>query len=89
MTYEISYHGSRDDVFGGLEQGERQRVQQKLTDIATNEFRQPRQWDFAQLSTHRAEGRFRVGDGLRVFADVCEGQQRIAVYDVARRENLY
>jgi mRNA-degrading endonuclease RelE of RelBE toxin-antitoxin system len=89
MAYTLTYRDSPDDVFSELETVERQHVRQKLTAIATNEYRRPRQWDFKRISTRRAEGQFRIGNGLRAFVDIDDANQRITVYDVDHRENLY
>lgn len=89
MAYTITYRDSPDNVFSGVETVERQHVQQKLNEIATNEFRRPRQWDFKRIPTHRAEGQLRVGNSLRVFVDIDDTNQRITVYETEHRENLH
>jgi len=82
------FTGSADEAFDGLESDERSYIQKKLDEIASSEFRHPSHWDF-KLLDGQAEGRFRIGDSLRVFADINDAEDTIRVYRAARRENLY
>ncbi|GAB7093443.1 hypothetical protein JCM30237_05950 [Halolamina litorea] len=88
MAYDITYTGSAEEAFEGLEKIEQSYIQKKLNQIATSEFRHPAQWDFKRLEG-QAEGRFRIGNGLRVFADIDDTEKTIRIYRTDRRENLY
>lgn len=88
MAYEIVFTGSVEEAFDGLETDERSYIQKKLDEIASSEFRHPSQWDFKSLKG-RGEGRFRVGNGLRVGADIDDAEDTIRVHWADRRENLY
>lgn len=88
MAYDITYTGSAEKAFKGLEADEQSYIQKKLNQIASSEFRHPAQWDFKRLEG-QAEGRFRIGNGLRVFADIDDTENTIRVHRTDRRENLY
>ncbi|ELY58298.1 hypothetical protein C493_06974 [Natronolimnohabitans innermongolicus JCM 12255] len=88
MAYEIAFTGSIEEAFDGLEADERSYIQKKLDQIASSEFRHPSQWDFKPLKG-RGEGRFRIGNGLRVGANIDDEENTIRVYWADRRENLY
>lgn len=87
-AYEIAFTRSGRGALREFEQEERVQIRTKLAEIATCAFRQPREWDFQELPG-RAEGRFRIGHDLRVFADIDEEAGVIRVHNVKRRENLY
>jgi len=89
MTYAITYSRPVDDVFGEVERSDKNRTLNKLYEIAANEYRQPRDFDFELIPQHEAAGRFRVGDSLRAFATVDDASEVIRVYEVCPRENLY
>jgi mRNA interferase RelE/StbE len=88
MAYDITYTGSAEQTFKRLETDEQSYIQQKLNQIASSEFRHPSQWDFKRLEG-QAEGRFRIGNDLRVFADINDREKTIRVHGTERRENLY
>ncbi|GAB7121093.1 type II toxin-antitoxin system RelE family toxin [Natrinema sp. JCM 9743] len=88
MAYEIVFTGSAEEAFDGLESDERSYIQKKLDEIASSEFRHPPQWDFKPIGG-RSDGWFRVGNGLRVFADINGTDNTICVHRAAQRENLY
>jgi len=88
MAYDITFAGSAEKAFNELETDEQRYVQKKLNQIASSEFRHPAQWDFKHLDG-KADGRFRIGDSLRVFADIDDNTNTIRVHQAARRENLY
>lgn len=90
MAYEIEFTGSVEEAFNGLESDEQSYVQKKLDEIASSEFRHPSQWDFKTLSGQtEGEGLFRIGNSLRVCADINDADNKIHVYRADRRENLY
>lgn len=89
MVYVIAYKEDTTDVFESLEPQERELLLNKLYDVARAEFREPWEWGYKRIKTHAADGRLRVGDKLRVFIDIDRDQQKISVYEAARRENLY
>ena len=88
MAYDIEFPGSEEEAFAGLEAEERSHIQQKLARIAAAEFRHPSQWDFKRFDG-TCEGRFRIGNSFRVFAEIDDAEHTIRVYRAARRENLY
>ena len=88
MAYDITYTGSAEKGLEELETDEQDYVQKKLNQIASSEFRHPAEWDFKRMEG-QAEGRFRIGNGLRIFADINNGEKTIRVHRTARRENLY
>lgn len=87
-AYDVVFTDDGSSSLGALERTERRRVHEKLERIASNEFRVPRDWDYEQLGGC-AEGRFRIGDGIRAFADIDDVDRVIQVHRVDRRENLY
>lgn len=89
MTYIIDYDNDATDVYSNLNRSTKNMVVNKLYDIATNEFREPWEWDYKQVQTHTADGRLRVGDNLRVFVSIEQDSEVLRVSDVGRRENLY
>ncbi|WP_262181363.1 type II toxin-antitoxin system RelE family toxin [Haloarcula laminariae] len=89
MTYIIDYNNDAADVYSGIDRNRKDIVVNKLYDIATNEFRQPWEWDYKEVHTRAADGRLRVGDDLRVFMSVDQDAEVLRVSDVGHRENLY
>lgn len=88
MAYEITYTGSAEKAFNELEDDEQRHIQKKLNQIASSEFRHPAQWDFKRLDG-KADGRFRIGNSIRVFADIDDTTNTIRIHHATRRENLY
>lgn len=88
MPYEIVFTADGSKALESLEHSERDRVRDKMNQIAFSEFRSPRDWDFSQMEGC-AEGRFGIGDSLRVFADIDDANGVIRIHNVGRRENLY
>lgn len=88
MTYTVEFTGRGRSTLEDLEPVDRERIRRKLAAIASDRHREPRDWDFAVMEGP-IDGRFRVGAGLRVFADVDDGSRTIRVHRVRRRENLY
>jgi len=88
MAYNITYTGSAETALNSLENDEQCYIQNKLDQIATSEFRHPTQWDFKRLEGQPG-GRFRIGNGLRVFATIDDTENIIRVYKTGRRENQY
>jgi len=88
MAYDITFTGSAETAFNGLETREQSYIENKLNQIATSEFRHPTQWDFKRLDG-QAEGRFRIGNSLRVLADINDTENIILIHHTDRRENLY
>jgi len=88
MTYQLRFTGDGEEAMYELETNERQRVVQKFMEIINCPFRHPTDWDFVEMEGC-AEGRFRIGDMLRVFADVDEHNEVIRVHKIGCRENLY
>ena len=88
MAYNITYTGSAEKAFKRLETDEQRYIKSKLNQIASSEFRHPAQWNFKRLEG-QAEGRFRIGNSLRVFADIDDTENTIRVHRTDRRENLY
>ncbi len=88
MAYEITFTDSVEKTFKRMRTDERCYIQKKLNEIASSELRHPTQWDFKRLDG-KADGRFRIGNGLRVFADIDDAKDTIRIHQVARRENLY
>lgn len=88
MTYDIAFTHAGRSALDSLERAERTYIHRKLEEITNCEFRHPTEWDFERMAGC-ADGRFRIGNGLRVFADIDEETSRIRVRDVRRRENLY
>lgn len=88
MAHEIVFTSSGQDALAALEHTEQSRVRRKLDRIATCEIRAPWEWGFCRMEG-RADGRFWIGDGLRVFADIDRDGDVIRVRHVGRRENLY
>jgi len=86
--YDVVYTVRGRNSLEELEQGEQGQVRTKLAEIAGSEFRDPWEWDFCRMPG-RAEGRFAVGGGLRVYADIEEARSVIRIRFVGRRENLY
>lgn len=88
MAYDIVFTQNGRSALRDLGQSEQRQVRTKLFEIASCEFRSPTEWDFCSMAGP-AEGRFRIGDGLRVAADVDDRRELIRVHRVSRRENLY
>jgi len=88
MRYDIIYTADGSEALDTLEPTEQHQVQNKLDKIAYCEFRDPRDWDYRQMEGC-ADGRFSVGGGLRVFADIDDAAGVIRIHYVGRRENLY
>jgi mRNA-degrading endonuclease RelE of RelBE toxin-antitoxin system len=88
MPYNIVFTTDGSDAFEALEHMEQRQVWKKLDQIAYSEFRDPREWDFCRMEGC-ADGRFSIGGGLRVFADIDDGASIIRIHHVGRRENLY
>jgi mRNA-degrading endonuclease RelE of RelBE toxin-antitoxin system len=88
MAYSLVFTRDARHALDILERTERSAVTRKLNEISACEFRHPSQWDFERLPG-LADGRFRIGNSLRVFADIDETDGLIRVHDVRRRENLY
>jgi len=86
--YEVVYTADGEKTLSDLEQSERNYVRQKLTEIATSEFRDPWEWDYTELDS-KADGRFCIGKDLRVFADIESKEMLIRIHHIGRRENLY
>jgi len=89
MTYIIDYQNDPADVYAGIDHDTKNTVVNKLYDIATNEFREPWEWDYKSVQACAADGRFRVGDDLRVFVSFEQDMELLRVSNVGRRENLY
>lgn len=88
MPYEIVYTADGSEAFDQLEPTERQQVREKLDEIACSPFRDPWDWDFCRMEGC-ADGRFSIGKGIRVYADIDAGTGVIRIHHVGRRENLY
>lgn len=88
MPYDIVFMADGSEALDRLEPTEQLRVRKKLDRIADSEFREPWEWDFCQMDGC-ADGRFSIGDRLRVFADIDIGAGLIRIHHVGRRENLY
>ena len=88
MTYDIVYTADGSETFNTLEPTEQTQLQNKLDQIAGNEYRDPRDWDFQQMEG-RADGRLSIGRGLRVFVDIDDTSGVIRIHFIGRRENLY
>lgn len=88
MAPEIVFTNRGQDALDVLEHTEQSRVRKKLERIADCEFRAPWEWDFCRMEG-RADGRFWIGERLRVFADIDHERDVIRVRHVGRRENLY
>ncbi|MBB6645919.1 hypothetical protein H5V44_06390 [Halobellus sp. MBLA0160] len=83
------FTGSGEQALNRLETRDQERIKEKLTRIATCDYRHPTDWDFKPTSCHfEGEGRFGAGD-LRVFVDIDEERGIIRIYNIGRRENLY
>ncbi|QSX00103.1 type II toxin-antitoxin system RelE family toxin [Haloterrigena alkaliphila] len=88
MPYEIVFTADGSEAFNTLEHTEQRQVRKKLVQIAYCEYRNPRDWDYQEMDGC-ADGRFKVGSGLRVFADIDDRAGVIRIRSVGRRENLY
>lgn len=89
MNYKLVFTDNGKRALDRLETEAQRRVKEKLTRIATCDYRHPADWDFKPTSCHfEGEGRFGAGD-LRVFADIDEERDLIRIYNIGRRENLY
>lgn len=88
MNYEITFTADGRDAFDRLEPTERAQVRKKLDRIAYADFRDPWEWGFCRMKGC-ADGRLKISDGLRVFADIYENAGVIRIHHVGRRENLY
>jgi mRNA-degrading endonuclease RelE of RelBE toxin-antitoxin system len=88
MSYQLKFTNDGEETMSDLETEERQRVIQKFREIVSCPFRHPTDWDFVEMDGC-AEGRFRVGDALRAFADVDDHNEIIRIHQIRRRENLY
>jgi mRNA-degrading endonuclease RelE of RelBE toxin-antitoxin system len=88
MTYRVSFTDEGETALRALESDERNRVTTKLGRIATCQYRHPSDWNFSRMDGC-ADGRFEIGDGLRVFADIDERRHLIRIHWIGRRENLY
>jgi len=88
MHYDITFTADGAEAFEGLEPTEQVQIRSKLNQIASCEFRSPQEWDFCRLEG-RADGRFCIGKGLRVFADIDDANGVIRIRYAGRREDLY
>ena len=88
MNYELTFTDGGKRALSRLDPANKERVKQKLTRIATCHYRHPADWDFEQMSGC-CEGRFRLTDEFRVFADIDEERGVIRIHHIGRRENLY
>lgn len=88
MAYTLTFTRTGDSAMDALEPAEKRYVRRKLAEITTSEFRHPSEWEFEQVPGC-ADGRFRVGHSLRVFADIDDDISQVRVSDVRRRENCY
>lgn len=89
MTYVIAYRNPVDEVFAPVDREDKNQALNKMYEIAANEFRNPYDYDFQRLPQFEADGRFRVGDSLRVIATVDRKNEIIYISEVCSRENLY
>lgn len=88
MAYQLRFTNDGVETMKNLETDERHQVVKKFIEIINCSFRHPTDWDFVEMDGC-AEGRFRVGDAIRAFADVDDHNEVIRIHKIGRRENLY
>lgn len=87
MSYNIIFQPAEEEVYEGISNEAAERVDRKLNQIATSEFREPTEWDYVHWDGE-ASGKYRIGD-IRVFVDIEDSARDIIVHKVAHRTNLY
>lgn len=87
MAYDISFRRGVESAFETLESEAVSRIQKKLDQVATNEFRTATDWGYSNWDG-QSSGKYDWGSH-RVFVDVDETLERIVVYEARHRENLY
>lgn len=88
MAYELRFTDRGEEALDRLESEEQNRVEAKLARITTCPYRHPTDWDFERMDGC-ADGRFKLTDGLRAFADIDDQRGVIRIHRIGRRENLY
>jgi len=88
MSYQLRFTDDGERAMNNLDKDERQQVAQKFDQITSSPFRDPADWDFTRMEGC-AEGRFRITNGLRAFADIDNQNEVIWIHQIRRRENLY
>jgi mRNA-degrading endonuclease RelE of RelBE toxin-antitoxin system len=88
MSYELNFTDRGEETLNRLNSEEKTQVKSKLTRIANCPYRHPTDWDFKQMEGC-ADGRLRITDGLRAFADIDDRHKIIWIRKIGRRENLY
>jgi len=88
MTYDISFQTDFEAAYETLDSEEIEKIEKKLEQVATCEYRSPTDWDYCSWNGGQAEGKFDWGPH-RVFADVDEQHKEIVIAQVRYRENLY
>jgi len=89
MTYVIDYPDGALEAFSKLDSAGRDRTVNKLYEVATDDYRDPWNFDYKRVRDCIADGRLRVSDDIRVFVDIDRKMSVLRVWDVDRRENLY
>lgn len=87
-AYAVTFTSEGRETVEALEKVEREHVRQKLNEIGGDEFRDPWDWDFKRIPG-RCDGRFKLSDGIRAYADIDRQQLVIRVHKIVRRENCY
>lgn len=87
MAYDISFRRGVESAFETLDSEAVSRIQKKLDQVSTNEFRTATDWGYSNWDG-QSSGKYDWGPH-RVFVDVDETLERIVVYEARHRENLY